>query len=169
MSDLAAALEPPKNFDLGAMGAGWSQRLKTADNVADTKGRGRPAKSAASGATPSTPSLTFSGKELAPLIKALGNPLCRVGEVPKLEDEEVTELSEALAPVLSKYFGESINRWGAEVALLGVTLKVAAPRVVVAMEKRQARKASNVDHNPADEHARQDNDGAIPSTQSKSF
>lgn len=144
MSEHVAAVQPPKpeNFDLDAMGKGWSQKLKSTD--LETKGRGRPSTSGKSSRTTSAPSpessaLEFSGKELAPLVRAVGNPLCRTGGVQVLEDSEVTELSDALAPLLSKYFGESINRWGVEVAFVGVALKVGAPRVIQAMDNRKAK------------------------------
>lgn len=132
--------EQAESFDLEAVGASWSAKL-SAENV-ETKGRGRPAKSSKRSADVApAPSLSFDGKELRPLVKALGNTACRVGKVTILEDTEVQELSEALAPVLSKYMGESINRFGAEVALVGIALKVSMPRIAEAGERRKREKA----------------------------
>lgn len=133
-------------FDLSRVTKGWSEKLKAAD--VETKGRGRPASggggskkaSGGSAARSDAPDLSFSGKELGPLVKAFGNTGCRMVKVSVLDAAEVDELSEALAPILSKYFGESINRYGPEVALIGVTLKVAMPRVQEAAERRKAAK-----------------------------
>lgn len=136
-------------FDLNRVTKGWSEKLKAAD--VETKGRGRPASSGSaskksaggSAARSDAPDLSFSGKELGPLVKAFGNTGCRMAKVSVLDQGEVDELSEALAPILSKYFGESINRYGPEVALVGVTLKVAMPRIQEAAERRKASKLAS--------------------------
>lgn len=75
--------------------------------------------------------LMYSGEELQPLVEALGNSACKATGTANLTSTEITEISTALAPVLTKYTSESLRRFGAEVALAGVLLKVGLPRYAV--------------------------------------
>lgn len=165
--------EQTEAFDLNRVTAGWSQKLKEAE--LETKGRGRPASSASdskprastSRSVSAAPELSFSGKDLAPLVKAFGNTACRMSSVAVLDATEIDEMSEALAPILSKYFGESINRYGPEVAFVGVTLKIAMPRIQEAAERRKAAKKIPSDAAPHD--ASQENGAIGAPTFTKNF
>ena len=137
-------METPKE-NLDAIVSGWSGALKQAEaegTIEATKGRGRPAGGARSKVS-DAPSISFDGKELRPLVKAIGNTSCRIAKVSVLSETEIEELTEAFAPVLSKYAGNSLDRWGAEVALGVIVLKVSMPRISEASANRKAAKAEH--------------------------
>lgn len=74
------------------------------------------------------PVVTFDPAYLGPAIGALGNVICKRVGVAELDDDEVSRLAEAYSPLLSKYFGTAIEKYGPEIAAIGVTLDVALPR-----------------------------------------
>lgn len=73
-------------------------------------------------------SLQWGADELVPAIRSLGSFLCRRLEVAELSTEDVSDLSAGIAPVLNKYLGDAWTKFGPELALLAVLLKVGAPR-----------------------------------------
>ena len=127
-----------QEFDGNDLTDFWSQRLSEKEAAGEIKVKGRDTPAAQVSPTVSSGySVSYSGKELAPLVKAFGNFFCRRGNVDLISDEEATEVAEPLAGVLTKYFGDAWSKWGAEIALAGILLKLSLPRVDAWLKQKQ--------------------------------
>ena len=108
----------------------------------ELKGRGAKRSVVSTPAQVDPPTVQLSSETLIPLVKAVGNATCRIASVEVLEETEVKEIADALAPVADKYLGTVAQEWGAEVVLLFVVLKVTAPRVI----NKASEKEGEEDH-----------------------
>lgn len=136
-------------FQLDEASEGWafaieSEAEENPEIEAKETRRGRPKKTTApvSSEDVGEPLPTLSAKEVEPIVSALSNLACNSAGVTTLDEGEVTELSEAFAPVMEKYFGAAVSRYAPEVVCIGVIIKVASPRVKEYVAKAEADKES---------------------------
>lgn len=85
--------------------------------------------------------ISYSGEELTPLVQALDGWAASAFRVTPKNVDQCREISAALAPVLTKYAGASIERWGPELALVAVLAKHYVPTYLEFQMREKMRKA----------------------------
>lgn len=73
--------------------------------------------------------LSYEPDELAPLLRIVSDICTGAAGVSSISDDEATELARAAAPVMSKYLGATVERWGPEIGLVLISVKIYRPRV----------------------------------------
>lgn len=73
--------------------------------------------------------LSYEPDELAPLLRIVSDICTGAAGVSPISEPDADELARAAAPVLSKYLGATVDRWGAEIGLVLISVKIYRPKV----------------------------------------
>lgn len=89
------------------------------------------------------PSYELAQEDLKPLVQSTANMILSRYQLEPLNDQEANELAGAYRPLLSKYFGTALDRYGPEIAALGVSVKIFGPRVMEYRDRQEQEAGSS--------------------------
>lgn len=85
--------------------------------------------------------VSYTGEDLIPLVQALDGWLSASLLVTPKSVDQCREIAAAMAPVLTKYAGATIERWGPEMALVAILAKNYVPTYLEFSAMEKVRKA----------------------------